>query len=418
MFLEPRSATPRYENAHDALSNEDAVFFRSVGRKTNAGVSVNTSNAMSLPAVYCAVGILADALAMLPVDVYKPDGKGGKSKVDKHPAAEVMNRRANDYMQPFTARQTGQHHACLWGNGYFEIQRNDLGQPVGLWPLLPDSTWAVKPDKGDLYYTTTINGSSFKLPVDDVLHIKALGYDGYVGYSPVTVLREVLGLGIGMQVYASKFFGNDSKSGGFVYHPGKLSETGVKNLADHVNDQGGIDNAHRIKVLEEGVKFIQTTIPPEDAQFLQSREFSVTDIARIFRVPPALLAAMEKSTSWGSGIEQMMIAFLQFSIMPWVVRWEQEASAKLLTEEEKKKGYYIKLNVNSLLRGDMAARAEFYNKAINNGWMTRNEAREKEDMNPLPGLDEPLTPLNMVAGDTTADRPAPESDPEDANDEN
>jgi HK97 family phage portal protein len=215
-------------------------------------------------------------------------------------------------------------------------------------------------------------------------------------------------MGLAMEKFGAKFFANDSKSGGFLQHPGKLGDEGVKNVAAGFNAQGGPDNAFKIKVLEEGMKFISTTIPPDDAQFLSSREFQVAEIARIYRVPLVLLQSMEKSSSWGSGIEQMMIGFVVWTIQPWLVRWEQEMNRKLLSDAERAAGYFIKFNLNALLRGDMKARGQFYKDLFGIGAINPNEIRSLEDMNPYDDGDQFRVPLNMVD---------PEDDPADAADD-
>lgn len=387
--------------------SDDSIFARvwGGGHKTNAGVFVNHDNAINIPAVYAAVGIIADGISMLPADVRQKRSGEGSDPVSDHPVSHILNVEANPFMSAITARNTMAYHQVLWGNGYQEIEKNNRGEARALFPLLPDRTAPEKTeDKSDVRYKTTIDGQGAAIQKEGVVHVPAMSFDGFIGASPVSVARQAMGLAIAAEEFGAKFFGNDAKSGGFVTHPGKLSETGQANLSNFVNKQGGLDNAHRIKVLEEGVKFVQTTIPPEDAQFLGTREFQIAEIARIFRVPLVLLQAMEKSTSWGSGIEQMMLGFLIWTLNPWIIRTEQEYNRKLFTEAEREKGLFVKLNVNALMRGDMTGRAAFYNSGITAGWMTRNEAREKEDMNPLPGLDEPLAPLNMGTGNERNDQ--------------
>lgn len=373
-------------------------FFASIfgAGRTESGADMSAYLALNLPAVYCAVGIIADGIAQLPIDVFQKNADGTSAEVGDHPLAAILNGSANDYMTSFVARQTQLHHTLLWGNGYQEIERNAGGDVVGLWPLLPDHTKPMKPTVDqELYYSTTISGRQFNIPMGDVLHLPALGYDGYCGYSPVTVARQSLGLTSAMQTFGAKFFGNDAKSGGFIMHPGKLSDGAQENIKKSIEKQGGLDNANRIKVLEEGAKFIQTTLSPEDSQFLGSRVFQISEIARIFRVPLPLLQSTEKSTSFGTGMEQLMIGFVVWTLTPWIVRLEQEMKRKLFTDADIKKGLYFKFNLNALLRGDAAARAAFYQQAVGRPWMSPNEARAFEDMNPKPGLDEVSNPLNM-----------------------
>lgn len=384
----------RYGPSH-AVSDESGWFIRAIGGNgTKSSVAVSEYTALQLPVVYACVRLISEAVAQLPLNVYRRTSEGREEARD-HPLWSVLHDAANEHMTAFTFRNTEQHHTLLWGNGYAEIQRNRNGQAIGLWPLLPDRTHPDKDRNNRLTFRTTINGEQRRLEHDAVMHIPALGFDGYVGYSPIAMAREAVGLGLAMEEFGAKFFANDAKSGGFIQHPGKLGPKAVSNISDSMQEQGGLDNAHRIKVLEEGAKFIQTTIPPEDAQFLGSREFQIAEIARIFNVPLFMIQSHEKTTSWGSGIEQMGLGFVRYTLQPWLVRWEQEANRKLFTEEERRNGYFVKFNVNALERGDMAARINYYASGIQNGWLNRNEARAKEELNERDGLGEFLEPRNM-----------------------
>ncbi len=386
------------------VSGDGGWILRAIGGgKTDAGVPVSEWTAITLPVVYACVSIIADNLAQLPLNVYRTLPKGGREIAADHRLQAILHDSPNEDMSSFVLRQTVSHHALLWGNGYCEIERNRGGEPIGLWPLYPDRTRARKPNGERLRYESSINGQIVRLDPADVLHIPALGFDGYVGYSPVAVARQAIGMGLAMEKFGAKFFANDSKSGGFLQHPGKLGDEGVKNVATGFNAQGGPDNAFKIKVLEEGMKFIATTIPPDDAQFLSSREFQVAEIARIYRVPLVMLQSMEKSSSWGSGIEQMMIGFVVWTIQPWLVRWEQELNRKLLSDEERAEGYFIKFNLNALLRGDMKARGQFYKDLFGLGSINPNEIRALEEMNPYEAGNQFRVPLNMEDPENPAD---------------
>ena len=368
------------------------------GGKTNAGVPVSEWSAINLPVVYAAISIIADNLAQLPLNVMRVFPDGRREVQTRHPLQSLLHDAPNEDMTSFMARQTISHHALAWGNGYLEVERTRGGDPVALWPLYPDRTRPVKPAGEPLRYRSTINGKSIDLPAEDVVHIPAFGFDGYQGYSPIQVAREAIGMGLAMQQFGGKFFANDSKSGGFLMHPGKLGDKATQNIAESFMQQGGNDNAFRVKVLEEGMKYIPTTIAPDDAQFLSSREFQVADIARIYRVPPVLLGAMEKATSWGSGIEQMIIGYVVFTLTPWVERWEQELKRKLLSADEVAAGFYIKFNLNALLRGDMAARSAFYTALFNIGSLNPNEIRAYEELNPYEGGERFRVPMNLADG--------------------
>jgi len=361
-------------------------FFTAIGGpRTDSGVNVSEFNAVKLPAVYASVRVIADAIAMLPVKVCQQNDDDTTTVHRNHPAYRILNHRPNERMTAFTYRSTTLHHALLWGNGYSEIERTNGGIPVQLWLALPDRTYPELTTEGEIIYHTTIDRETKTLDASDVAHIPALGFDGVVGYSPVSIARQAIGLGLAMEEFGAKFFGNDSKSGGFIKHPGKLSPEAVQRIREGMDAQSGLGDAHRPKVLEEGMEWVQTTINPEDAQFLESRDFQVADIARIYGVPLHMLQSVSGSTSWGSGLEEMSLGFVRYTLAPWLVRQEQEWNAKLLTEREREQGYYIKHDTRDLLRGDASARSEFYTKALDpdTGWMTENEVRDLEDLDPV-----------------------------------
>jgi HK97 family phage portal protein len=371
-----------------SLSSDTGWIIRAMGGgSTDAGVAVSEWSAITLPAVYACVSVIADNLAQLPCNLRKQRKDGGSDLADDHPLQRLLHDSPNDEMSSFIWRQTVSHHALMWGNGYSEIERTVGGSVEALLLLYPDRTHPYKPTGKSLTYRTNINGETITLPPADVLHIPALGFDGFLGYSPVAVARNAIGMGLAMEKFGGKFFANDAKSGGFLMHPGKLGDQAQKNVGGSLQDQGGNENAFKVKVLEEGMKFISTTIPQDDAQFLSSREFQVAEIARMYRVPLVLLQSMEKSTSWGSGIEQMMIGFVVWTIQPWVVKWEQELNRKLLSEQERAAGYFFKFNLNALLRGDMKARGQFYKDLEGISALNPNEVRAYEDLNPYEGGD-------------------------------
>ena len=381
----------------DDLSSPSGWFVKMLGGgPTNAGVNVTEHNALYLPVVYACINRIANPLASFPLGIYQDDGMGGRVQVKEHPMSDRLRLRPNDYMSARTLRKATSLHALSWGNGYQEIERNGRGEAVGLWPLLPASTRPRRID-GDLKFTTSIDGQGFTLDHGDVLHIMDLSQDGYVGLSQVALAREAMGLALAMQTFGSKFFANDAKSGGFLMHPGRLGTQAVTNLrgqdgrpqaagenpASRIEKQGGLDNAHRVKVLEEGMKFVSTTIPPEDAQFLGSREFQIAEIARIYDVPLILLQSHANTTTWGSGIEQLMIGFIRQTVAPWVDAFEQEMNWKLFTQEERDKGLYVKHNMTALLRGDMQARAAFYRELFGVGGISPNMIAAFEEFEPI-----------------------------------
>lgn len=391
-LLAPRGGDmeARYGDA-GSIGSSDGWFIRMLGGgKTSAGTAVNEYSALYLPVVYACLNRIGNPIANFPLEIRQRSGSGSV-RVEEHPMSQRLGLRPNDYMSSRSLRKTTQGHALLWGNGYQEIERNQKGDAVGLWPLLPDRTRPHRVD-GVLEYRTNIDGRTFRLDHGDVAHVMDLSHDGYIGYSQVAIAREAMGMAKALEQFGGKFFANDMKSGGFLMHPGRLSGNARSNIKGPDNKtnperpeaalekQGGLENAHRIKVLEEGMKFIQTTIPPEDAQFLGTREFQIAEIARMYDVPLVMLQSHEKSTSWGSGIEQLMLGFIRQTVLPWVEATEQEYNWKLFTEAQRDAGMFVKFNMNALLRGDMAARAVFYKQMFELG-MTINQILALEDMN-------------------------------------
>jgi HK97 family phage portal protein len=434
-------AVARY-GPSEPMSSPSGWFVRMIGGgKTKAGVPVSEYTALQLPVVYACVNRIANPISRFPLQMFRrlDDGSRRPVKAEEHPLARQLGVRPNEHMSSRTLRKTTQGHALLWGNGYIEIERNRGGQAVGLFPLLPDRTRPVRED-GVYAFRTTIDGQSVRLEHDDVLHIMDQSQDGFVGISQIAMARQAIGMGLAMEEFGAKFFANDAKSGGFLMHPGRLGtqakqnirgENGEKkaapdNPAAGLEAQGGLDNAHRVKVLEEGMKFISTTIPPEDAQFLGSREFQIAEVARIFDVPLVLLQSHERTTSWGSGIEQLMIGFLRSTIEPWIDAWEQEMNWKLFTPEEIDRGFYVKFNMKAMLRGDMKARADFYAKLFGVGGFSPNRILELEDEDGIGDIgDFHFVPANFVTLERATDpnQPppsapgAPTADPEPSNDE-
>lgn len=339
-------------------------------------VPVSEVSALTLPVVFACVQRISNPLGLFPVDVFQDDSK---RPVPGHPVSRLLNRTPNLFMAPRTLRKTVSAGTLLWGNGYVEIQRDGAGRPVGLWPLLPWTTYAERIEER-LVYRTTIEAQNFQIDHSDVLHLMDLSLDGYTGVSPIQQARAAVGLAQAAETFGGKFFSNDAKSGGFIQHPAKLSPKAKDNLGRSFEEAGGLDNAHRIKVLEEGAKYISTTIPPDDAQFLATREFQIGEIARIYNVPLFLLQHSEPGTVWGSGMEQLATAFVVYTLMPWATAWEQEINRKLFSEREQESGYHVKFNMETLLRGDSAGRAAYYHSGLTDGWLTVPEVREMEDL--------------------------------------
>jgi HK97 family phage portal protein len=356
---------------------------------TTAGKPVNEHTAMQMTAVYSCVRILAETLAGLPLHVYKYNDSGGKEKYFKHPLYKLLHDEPNPEMTSFTFRETLMSHLLLWGNAYAQIIRNARGEVIALYPLMPNKLTVDRDKNGRLFYLyqrsiedapTLGKDSLVYLDPSDVLHIPGLGFDGLVGYSPIAMAKNAIGLAMATEEYGAKFFANGAAPGGVLEHPGTIKDPQKVKESWNAAYQGS-SNSHRVAVLEEGMKYQQIGIPPEQAQFLETRKFQINEIARIFRVPPHMLADLEKSSF--SNIEQQSLEFVKYTLDPWVARWEQNMFRSLLMASEKST-VFIKFNVDGLLRGDYVSRMSGYATARQNGWMSANDIRELENLDRIP----------------------------------
>lgn len=381
----------------------DAGYSFLFGR-TTSGKPVNERTAMLTTAVYACVRILAEAVASLPLHVYEYQDDGGKKLVHDHPLYYLLHDEPNPEMTSFVFRETLMSHLLIWGNAYAQIIRDGAGRVLGLYPLLPDKMEVQRDDRGNIYYVYSRNSDenpmfkeygNIKLKAEDVLHIPGLGFDGLIGYSPIAMAKNAVGMTLACEEYGASFFANGANPGGVLEHPGVLKDPSkVRESWNSV--YRGVNNAHKIAVLEEGMKYQQIGIPPEEAQFLETRKFQINEIARLYRIPPHMVGDLDKSSF--SNIEQQSLEFVKYTLDPWVIRWEQSLQRSLLLPGEKGK-YFIKLNVDGLLRGDYQSRMNGYAVGRQNGWFSANDIREMENMNPIP--DEEGGNLYLVNGAMT-----------------
>ena len=372
----------------NATSGSSYRFF--LGSSTS-GKAVTERSAMQMTAVYSCVRILAEAIAGLPLHLYTYKEDGGKEKAIGHPLYLLLHDEPNPEMSSFVFRETLMTHLLLWGNAYAQIIRNGKGEVVALYPLMPNRMTVDRDSSGQLFYSYQMNNSDAPtmkagtviLKPSDVLHIPGLGFDGLVGYSPIAMAKNAIGLAIATEEYGAKFFANGATPGGLLEYPGTVKDP------DRVRESwnkgfSGSQNAGKVAILEEGMKYTPISISPEQAQFLETRKFQIDEIARIFRVPPHMVGDLEKSSF--SNIEQQSLEFVKYTLDPWVVRWEQSLSRALLTPDEKK-DYFFKFNVEGLLRGDYQSRMNGYATARQNGWMSANDIRELENLDRIPAED-------------------------------
>lgn len=381
----------------------DAGYSFLFGR-TTSGKPVNERTAMQTTAVYACVRILAEAVASLPLHVYEYQDDGGKKLVHDHPLYYLLHDEPNPEMTSFVFRETLMSHLLIWGNAYAQIIRDGAGRVLGLYPLLPDKMDVQRDDRGNIYYVYSRNSDEnpmfkeygdIRLKAEDVLHIPGLGFDGLIGYSPIAMAKNAVGMTLACEEYGASFFANGANPGGVLEHPGVLKDPSkVRESWNSV--YRGVNNAHKIAVLEEGMKYQQIGIPPEEAQFLETRKFQINEIARLYRIPPHMVGDLDKSSF--SNIEQQSLEFVKYTLDPWVIRWEQSLQRSLLLPGKKGK-YFIKLNVDGLLRGDYQSRMNGYAVGRQNGWFSANDIREMENMNPIP--DEQGGNLYLINGAMT-----------------
>lgn len=358
---------------------------------SSSGKRVNERSAMQMTAVYSCVRILSEAVASLPLHLYRYNDKGGKEKATDHPMYFILHDEPNPEMTSFIFRETLMTHLLLWGNAYAQVIRNGKGDVVALYPLMPNRMTVDRDEKGQLYYEYTVSdadaptmkGTTVKLSPRDVLHVPGLGFDGLVGYSPIAMAKNAIGLAISAEEYGSKFFANGANPSGVLEHPGVLKDP-ARIRESWTQTFGGSNNSNKVAVLEEGMKYTPISISPEQAQFLETRKFQINEIARIFRVPPHMVGDLDKSSF--SNIEQQSLEFVKYTLDPWVSRWEQAMVRSLLKPEEKSK-YFIKFNLDGLLRGDYQSRMNGYAVARQNGWMSANDIRELENLDRIPEED-------------------------------
>ena len=343
---------------------------------------------MQTSAVYACVRVISESVASLPLHVYKYNGDGGKEKAIDHPLYRLLHDEPNGEMTAYSFFEVALTHLLLWGNFYAQIIRNGKGEVVGLYPLMPDRMKVDRDENKHLYYEYTVSSddpptnkdATVVLEPEDVLHIPGLSFDGLVGYSPIAMAKQSIGLSIAAEEFGSKFYANSAVPSGILEHPGILKDPS-KVRESWMNTFGGSANSNKVAVLEEGMKYTPISINPSEAQFLDTRKFQVVEICRIFRVPPHMVSSLEGATY--SNIEQQSLEYVQYTLRPWLTRLEQAMFRRLFTEEEKKT-YFIKFNADALLRGDYQSRMNGYATGINNGFLCPNDVRTLEDLDLIP----------------------------------
>jgi HK97 family phage portal protein len=399
----------------------DRSLWNLYGSQSLSGETVTEETALTYSAVWNAVSLISGTIGTLPLHLMQRKEKT-KRIADDRKLYGVMHDQWNPYMTAMAGREAMMAHILTWGNGYAEKVRNGYGEIIELWPITPNR---VTPEmqESKLVYRVRMPDEKDKIfPRDKILHIPGLGFDGFQGYSVIAMARKSIGLAMAMETFGSLYFGKGTHPGAVVTHPNQLKDPKVfREAISQV--YAGLGNSHQLMLLEEGMKIEKVGIPPEDSQFLESRQFQIPEIARWFNLPPHKLKDLTRSSF--NNIESEQISFTTDSILPWLIRLEANYNIQLLTSGDRGQygqgRLYFKHNVDGLLRGDAVSRATFYRTMLDKGVFSINEVREKEDMDPVEGGDIHLVPLNMTtlenAGKppviTPAKTPEPSIDEED-----
>lgn len=380
-----------------ASSTEDVVKMLLAANQSASGMYVTPETALTFGAVLGCVRVLAEGVSSLPLITYERLGRN-KERATDHPLYSVLHDSPNDDMTSFQWRETSMVHCSLWGNCYSEIVDDGAGAVRELWPLFPQYM-TPKRAQGELVYEyRDPQAGTIVYPKEKIFHVPGLSMNGLSGMSMIAIYRETVGLGLTLNRHGAKLFANGARAGGVLEHPGKMSDQAYDRLkGSFAQEYAGVENAGKTVILEEGAKFNSLTMPNDDAQFLQSRQFQVEEVARIFNVQQPMIGALTHATF--TNIEQLSLNHVIYTMRPWYVRWEQVISHRLLLPRERR-NFFCEFLVDGLLRGDTATRYAAYASAINTGWMTRNQVRQIENMNPDdPNLDKYLQPLNMTTTD-------------------
>lgn len=374
------------------------------------GVTVTPDKALGITAFWNGVRIISQTIAGLPFEVHERQERG-RRLAREHPVYRLLHVRPNPYMTPYTFKEIRAAHVLTWGNSYAEIERDGAGRPIALWPLLPDRT-GVEVKNGEKVYWTIVNGTKVYLAADRVLHVPGLGFDGLRGYNVIKLFRDSLGLTLAANEYGAQFFGNSGRPSGVLEHPSKVDDNERRRIREEWNQlHSGLSRAQRTAVLWGGMKFQPLSVPPEEAQFLETRSLQIDEVARILNINPILLQKTEGATTWGTAIGHFLTAFGKFTIAPWLEREEDAVNWDLFSEEERGR-FYAKYNMAALLRGDAKTQAEILEIERRNAIINADDWLELTDRNPLPnGLGQVyFMPLNMAPVDQMIERD-PESLP-------
>lgn len=388
----------------DGLANPTPHLMEALvgGSPTKSSRLVSPDSAESMVAVYAAISILADSVAGLPLPLYRRLRPEGRERVTDHPVWRLLNDAFNPECEAFVGREMLTSHLYGWGNAWAEKEFDGSGRVVALWPILPNRVAPWREGGRFWWVVTRDDGTRSLLRREQVFHLRLRG-DIDLGWSPIRKAREAIGLALAAEEFGARLFANDARPSVVYTHPKTLSDTARANLRKSLEERHeGLSNAHRMALLEEGMDVKAITIPPEDAQFLETRSFQLGEVERLYRLPPFMLADTDRSTSWGTGIGQQQVGFVQFTLASPLHRWESATRHQLLTPAERREMYGEHL-VDALMRGDPVARWQAYAQARQWGVLSANDVRIRENLDPVEGGDAYLVPLNMIPADQAGD---------------
>lgn len=387
---------PKNERKTTDLKNPSPWFVKLFGNETSSGERVTVQSALGIPTVYRCVNIRANAVAMLPFQTFKRTNKG-RERVRDHIVAKLLEERPNPYLGPFKFKRLIETHRSTWGNAYVNIEWDVRGNPKALWLLNPSVTEPyLDIDTNMLWYLTTLpNGEQIKIPYHDIIHLTSLSTDGIKGKSPIQVAREAFGSAQAAQKFKGKFYQHGAVNSGFLKIPDMLNKEAKEVIREEWEQANtGINNAQRIAILDAGLEFQNVSMPLRDAQFIESMDFDKVEIATMFDIPPHMVGNLDRATH--SNIEQENLSFLQNTINPILVQYQEEFKNALFTERESTR-YYLNFNLDMILRADTKTRAEFYKTMLDKGVYSINEVRELEERNAIEGGDTHRVDLNHVS---------------------
>ena len=384
-----------------------ALLALTAGTPAYSGQVVNERTASNFVPFWACVKVLAESIATLPLIVYErvdTEYGDGKERSTSHPLYRRLHDEPNPYMTAVALKETMQGHLCVWGNAYARLDFDGSYRGAGIWPLDPSQT-TPEIRNNELWYTTTYpDGRTETLPDWRVLHIHGLGSDGFVGKSVIQCVKQAVGLGLGAEEFGARLFGQGVMPGMTYSHPGTLSEEALKHLRETIGlVHGGASNAWKPMILEEGMKAESMGVPPEDAQFLETRRFQVEEICRFFRVPPHMVQLMQAATN--NNVAQQSLEFVKYTLAIWIRKWEQELNRKLFGGNSR---FFCEFLLDDLLRADPVTRWQTYREAWSTGAMSINEIRARENLNPIENGDEYFVPLNFAPLSKLNEEPEPD----------